>query len=190
MRGRKKSPRPYTKERLESAALYYLERYASSIENLKRVLMRKVQRGLGPSPDSEKIAEAQIWIEAIATKFESQGILNDSRYAEAVTRREHNRGRGINRIRQTLTAKGLGQEQTQSVLEALRADEGDADLKAAVIYARRKKIGPFRTKTIADPVTQRQKDLASLARQGIALSAARLVLDAESVSEALKLMET
>ena len=37
-------PKPPTQERLEKAALHYLERYAASSEGVRRVLMRKVER--------------------------------------------------------------------------------------------------------------------------------------------------
>jgi len=39
-----KTPRKITAQRLENMALYYLGRYASSSANLRRVLMRKVER--------------------------------------------------------------------------------------------------------------------------------------------------
>ena len=40
----RKPPRKATAASLENAALYYLERFATSSENLRRVLMRRVER--------------------------------------------------------------------------------------------------------------------------------------------------
>ena len=39
-----KLPRKVTLKSLENAALFYLQRYATSTENLRRVLMRRVDR--------------------------------------------------------------------------------------------------------------------------------------------------
>ena len=41
---RKRAPRKATPKYLENAALYYLSRYSTSTENLRRVMMRKVMR--------------------------------------------------------------------------------------------------------------------------------------------------
>ena len=41
---RRRVPRKMTPKRLQRVALHYLERYSSSSENLRRVLMRRVER--------------------------------------------------------------------------------------------------------------------------------------------------
>ena len=41
---RRRLPRKATPKRLQRVALHYLERYSSSSENLRRVLMRRVER--------------------------------------------------------------------------------------------------------------------------------------------------
>ena len=40
---KKRNPRKVTPKNLDNAALYYLSRYATSAENLRRVMMRKIQ---------------------------------------------------------------------------------------------------------------------------------------------------
>ncbi|MEC9182989.1 MAG: RecX family transcriptional regulator, partial [Pseudomonadota bacterium] len=77
---RRRMPRKATSNRLERVALYYLERYSSSSENLRRVLMRRVERSArAHGTDREKGAAA---IDAIVTKFQEHGYLNDRAYAE------------------------------------------------------------------------------------------------------------
>ena len=41
---KKRNPRKVTPKYLDNAALYYLSRYATSAENLRRVMMRKIHR--------------------------------------------------------------------------------------------------------------------------------------------------
>jgi len=66
-RRRQQSPRRVTPDYLERAALYHLERYASSAENLRRILMRKVWRS--EKHHGTDSGEAAAWVEAIVSRF-------------------------------------------------------------------------------------------------------------------------
>ena len=55
-----KRPRKITLEYLDKAALFYLERYASSSENLKTVLRRKVWRSAREHEVDQE--QAEVWI--------------------------------------------------------------------------------------------------------------------------------
>lgn len=180
-----KKPKPVTPAYLERAALHYLERYASSAENLRRVLRRKVKRR---SPDEPAPAETEAWIAAVIAKLESLTLLNDAAYAEGRVRRLYAQGKALGRIRQTLKAKGVTEDDARHALARLEAESPApvSDLPAAVAYARKRKIGPFR----ADPAERaenRQKDLGALARRGFAPDIARRVVRAESI-DALEAM--
>ena len=43
---KRRKPKPATQERLRKAALYYIDRYATSAANLREVLMRRVRRSV------------------------------------------------------------------------------------------------------------------------------------------------
>ena len=58
----------------------------------------------------------------------------------------------------------------------------DPDLAAAIRYAKRRRLGPFQRDEIRR-VERRQKDLASLARQGFSYGIAKRVIYAESPIE-------
>ncbi|WP_428246947.1 regulatory protein RecX [Ferrovibrio sp.] len=170
---------------LERAALFYLERYASSTANLRRVLQRKVRRRAEGSEDGPP-PEVAAWIEAVIEKLTRLGFLNDQRYAEQRTRRLYDEGKSLSRIRQTLAAKGVKADMTGAALENLAEERAEpvTDLPAAIAYARRRKLGPFR----ADPESRRElrnKDMAALARRGFSSDLIRRILAAESV-EALE----
>ena len=83
-----------------------------------------------------------------------------------------------------LTAKGLGREEIARAM-AQRSKEGplDPELAAALVYCRKRRIGPYRDPE--DRTATRQRDMAALARRGFAYDVARRVVEA-SDPEALK----
>ena len=160
---------------LENAALHYLERFASSSANLRRVLMRKVDRSLAHWGDDagNGRSDAAQWVEAVLTKLAGLGYLDDSAYAAQKAAGLHRRGRPARGIRAALAAKGVEAEIAEAAIAALDA----ADLDAAINLARRRRLGPWRpAETRAET---RQRDLAALARAGFDYDTARRVIDAD-----------
>ena len=174
---KRRGPRKATPERLEKSALFYLERYASSSENLRRVLMRRVEASArAHGTDREEGAAA---VDEIVARFLRAGLLNDAAFAEARAASLHRRGLSARGIRMKLAQKGVPEADIAHALEAVEADldpeaGGDADFEAAVNYARRRRIGPFRREAAEG---SQDRDLAALARQGFSYDTARRVLD-------------
>lgn len=169
-----RGPRKATPKHLENAALYYLQRFATSAENLRRVLGRKVDRSArfhGTDAD-----EGQAVVEDLIRRFQRAGLLDDDAYARARAETLHRRGAGRRVIRAKLRRKGVGDEAIEAALAALGpADE--TKITAAVAFARRRRLGPFAaTKPSGDA---REKALAALARAGFSFDVARRVVDAE-----------
>ncbi|MDA1072555.1 MAG: RecX family transcriptional regulator, partial [Proteobacteria bacterium] len=81
---RRKRPRRITPQYLERAALHHLERYATSSENLRRVLTRKVWKAARLAEEGSAVDEeaAAAWIEAVVEKLQRAGALDDRAYAE------------------------------------------------------------------------------------------------------------
>jgi len=175
---RRKLPRKATPKSLENAALYYLERFASSAANLRRVLMRRVERSArAHGTDRDEGAAA---IDAIVARFEASGLLNDRAYAEARAGTLHRRGASARKIRATLMQKGVGQDDIEAALGALRDEAADPEFAAAVTLARRRRLGPFRP--APDREARREKDLAALARAGFGYDIARQVIEAPDIA--------
>lgn len=178
----RKSPKKITPDYLEKAALFYLERYSSSADNLRRLLDRKVRRSVQEHGQPDP-AVAAGWIAALIAKLQRNNLLNDRGYAESRARRLYAEGKPLGRIRQILAAKGVTRPDIEAALQRLQ-DEAEgpiSDLPAAAAYARRRKLGPYRV----DPVRRaemRQKDLGALARRGFSQTVAMKVLSAESVA--------
>ncbi len=175
-RGNKRGgPKPATRERLEKAALAYLERYASSTANLRRVLQRRVDRAARVH-DTDTAAAAE-WIEAILAELQSRGLLDDRVYAEGRVASLRRAGQSARAIRQKLAEKGVDGDTIEAALAAHESDSQQSDVAAAVAYARRRRLGPFNTR--GDRTARRDKDMAAMGRRGFDLDTARLVIDAE-----------
>ncbi|MGE5515355.1 MAG: regulatory protein RecX [Bacteroidota bacterium] len=175
-----KVPSKITPSYLENAALHYLERFASSSANLRRVLLRKVDRSVGHWGGERTDHVGQV--DATIEKLSRLGYLNDAAYAEAKVRALHRAGKGSRTIRATLAAKGVGGELTAVALDQLAEDVPEPDLAAAIRLAKKRRLGPFRRENRDD---MRNKDLAALARAGFGFDICRKVIEADS-AEALE----
>lgn len=172
----RKIPKRVTPSYLENAALHYLERFASSTGNLRRVLMRKV--AASAQEHGTDAAEAAGWVEALIERYVRSGILNDDTYARMRAETLHRRGTSSRAIREKLAIKGIKRDDTDRVLTELAEDhEANLDLTAALALARRRRLGPYRLPE--QRAAHRDKDLASLGRAGFSYAIARQVIDAE-----------
>jgi regulatory protein len=166
---------------IERWALHYLGRYASSAEGLRRVLLRRARRRL--EGDREAQAGTRPLIDALVARYQSSGLIDDAAYAGAQARSRLRRGQSLRTIRAGLAAKGVGAEDAAAALDALRETGGDPDLAAAVAFARRRRLGPFRREPGSDE-EGRDKALGAFARAGFARGAAEAVLACAGPEEA------
>jgi regulatory protein len=177
-RNRKSAP-SLCPEALERAALSYLERYASSAENLRRMLHRRVMRAERQGPVDREAAHRAI--DALIAKLKRVAILDDVRHAGARAETLFRQGKSLSRIAATLAMQGLDREEIDAALEALKTDHPEADRAAATAYARRRRLGPWRQS--GDRETYRNRDMAALARRGFSLATVRAVIDVKGETE-------
>lgn len=156
-------------ELLERWALSYLGRFASSAENLRRVLLRRARRRM--SPDAETAREWAGLVDALVERYRRSGLLDDRVYAAERAQSLSRRGESVFRIRARLAAKGVDNSVTSEALSGLREETGDPDLAAACAFARRRRLGPYR-RGAADT----GRELAAFARAGFGRRVATLVL--------------
>ncbi len=181
-----RGPRRITAEYLERAGLYYLERYATSVENFRRVLMRKVLRSAQAHDDDPATGAALV--DALVARYADAGLLDDRRYAEAQARALFGRGLAVRAIGARLRAKGVAADDIEAALGTLGQEERVAtrdalDLKAACVFARKRRLGPYRKK--ADGREQRNKELAAMGRAGFGYEISRKVVEAGDVAALL-----
>jgi len=176
-----RTPRPISKTALENAALHYLERFSSSAENLRRILLRRVERAarfFGDDP-----AAGKMLVDELIARYESAGLLDDRQYAAARTQSLFRRGNSARAIRRHLAVRGVANEHIDAALVDLAAETGEesgsVDFAAAVAYARRRRLGPYRPAEMR--ALHRSRDLAALGRAGFSWDIACAVVDGEAV---------
>jgi regulatory protein len=174
----RRPPKKATATHLGNVALWYLQRFAASADSLRKVLMRRVEKSARAHGTDRE--EGAAFVEDIITRFRASGLLDDRVYAEGRTRSLHRRGISTRAIRARLAAKGVGADDIDAALKALRDETPEPDLAAAIAYARRRRLGPWRQGD--DREDRRERDLAALARQGFGYDTARRVIEAENVA--------
>lgn len=160
MNSPRNNDREATTSALMDASLSYLSRFSSSRRNLATHLKKKF------SAPTE--AELEVMVERCLDRLEELGLLDDARFAEARARGLRARGKSARAIRQRLREKGVGREDVE---RALHEEDADAELISAVRHAKRRRLGPFRTRE-TDP----RRELGSLARAGFSFEVARRAL--------------
>lgn len=153
---------------LEDWALQYLERYASSAENLRRVLLRRARRR---ADDAETLAAAAGLIDALVARYAAAGLIDDAAYAAGRAESLQRRGHSRQAIRARLRQKGVEAAIAAQAIAGLAAGAGDPDLAAACAFARRRRLGPYRRGP-----AERERELAAFARAGFARRLAEAVL--------------
>jgi regulatory protein len=174
---RRKPPPRITAGYLERVTAWYLERWATSAGHLRRLLMQRVARSA--AHHGTEIGDGAGLVDAEIARLEAGGLLDDAQYAADKVRVLRRRGASAAKVRATLGAKGLGSEGIAEALDdAAEERGGDAELQAAVVYARRHRLGPWRREADASP-ERRRKELGRLGRAGFPFAVARRVIEAE-----------
>jgi regulatory protein len=187
MRAMREETRPITIDGalIERWALAYLGRFASSAENLRRVLLRRVRKRL--VDNREAAAAAAPLVDALVARYRASGLVDDAAYAAGRARARLRRGQSLRTIRAGLAAKGVAAEDAAAAIDALCEDGGDPDIAAAIAFARRRRLGPGRREP-TDDVELRLKQLAAFARAGFTRAVAETVLDCATAEEAEELV--
>jgi regulatory protein len=169
---------------LHDSALAYLARYAATEAGLTRTLGRTVdrwsRRALADGAEADAVAaqaaQARATIRAVVARLATLGAVSDAAFAASRTRTLVRGGRSRRAVAAHLAAKGVGTETARIALEAEEIDE----LAAALVLARRRRIGPFR---VGDG--DRLRELALLARAGFshAVASAALRMPHEQAEE-------
>ncbi len=162
--------------RLHEAALRHLARYATTEAGLVRVLDRRIDRwaraaGAEDQPIEERVRQSRVAARDVASSLVRAGVVDDAAFAAARAHRLSRTGRSRRAVAAHLSAKGVGAELAAQVLP-----DPERELAAALTYARKRRLGPFRVE--ADP-SARLPDLRRLARAGFSRDVAERVLAIE-----------
>ncbi|KAF0118501.1 MAG: hypothetical protein FD149_640 [Rhodospirillaceae bacterium] len=168
---------------LEQVALRYLARFEASHERVRRLLRTKLKRRRAAGQINEAEFEAGCAaVEGVLARLAAVQLLDDDRFARVRVQSLHRKGRSLCAIRKALHEGGIAPEAvTAALTDAFAKEDIPPDVRAAAIYCRRRRLGPFR------PCAQRQalrlRDLAALVRAGFGIPVARQVIDAATTDE-------
>ncbi|MBO1360087.1 RecX family transcriptional regulator [Acetobacter sacchari] len=176
---------------LREAALTHLSRFATTERALSQVLERRILRwaqratdaGLDAGEVSAAVTELRPLAEQIACEMTALGAVNDAAFAKARAARLTRSGRSRRAVQTRLAAKGLDTSVIDDALEnALgEGDAGrDAELAAALVFARKRRIGPFSPDGEGDDENEDSpRILAAFARAGFSRDVAERALTTE-----------
>jgi regulatory protein len=154
---------------LHDAALRHLARYSATQAGLLRVLARRIDRwARAAAAEPEMVAAARSAAREVVSRLVAVGAVDDAAFAAGRARSLARAGRSRRAISAHLAARGVSAE-----LTAALPDDPAAELAAALAYARRRRIGPFRRPPDAE---QHLPDLGRLARAGFPQPIAEQVL--------------
>jgi regulatory protein len=181
------APKPPDRAALHEAALAHLARFAATEGALLRVLQRRVQRwerraresNLDPDTIAAASAAGLAAAREVVGHLVDAGAVDDAAFAAARVQRLHREGRSRRAIAAHLAARGIAADAAAAALP----HNGASELDAALAFARRRRIGPFRAGE-AD-AARRLRELGALARAGFPRNVAlrALATDAEDAEE-------
>lgn len=154
---------PLNESKLNELALRYVGKYATTRAKLRAYLSRKLrERGWseGREPNLEGLAE----------RFVRAGYVDDAAYALSKSQALSARGYGKRRLIEKLQVAGVDEEDGRAA-----RDHADTEaLHAALRFAERRKLGPFRRDKL-DPKIQ-EKEIAAMVRAGHSFPVAKAIL--------------
>ena len=144
---------------------------------MRRILFKRAKRSA--QYHGTDVSAGQLWVNEIIEKFLANKLLDDIRYAETKCLSVHRKGGSKQTIRKKLQEKGIAPDIIEQTFTLLDQYSIDPELIAAAITARRRRLGPYRSRGHRNNF--RERDLASLARAGFNYSIASWVIDVETI---------
>jgi regulatory protein len=162
-RRRKERP-PLSPQALDEMALRYVGRFATTRARLASYLARKLrERGWSGEREPD--------LDTLTGRLMRLGYVDDAAYAISKARALTGRGYGERRVRQSLKAAGVGEEEGRPAEELAKEER----VRAALKFARRRRIGPYSEAAMDRPA--REKGIAAMVRAGHAFGLARAIAE-------------
>ncbi|MBI1327087.1 MAG: hypothetical protein GC136_05550 [Alphaproteobacteria bacterium] len=162
-------------KKLFNAGVFYLQRYAASIDHFKTILARKLKKKWAEEETLEPDF-AKGMIERTAEKLKGYGALNDGIYAGQLFRKFHQQGLGRAVIIQKMKLKRLSDDQIKQAEEDFLQEHNhnneDAEYERAQLYFKRK-IAKLRLPE------QEEKAISRMARAGFSYNIIKSLLKTE-----------
>ena len=178
----KKKTLEVTIEEMRNFAFNYIEKFAPSKQQLKTYLLKKYLKSKVPNLTKSNISDL---IEIVTEDLEKSKFISDKFYSESKAKSLIQRGTSINKIRNYLINKGIGEKYIKNTIENIKDNNEDQDFFSAIKICKKKRIGPSREENNR-PLFYK-KDIGILARSGFDFEVSRRVMDLEK-DEYLKII--
>ena len=167
----KKKTLEVTVEEMRNFAFNYIEKFAPSKQQLKTYLLKKYLKSKTPINRSN----VSNLIDIVLEDLEKSKFINDKFYSESKAKSLIQRGSSINKIRNYLIGKGVGDKYIKNTIDQIRENNEDQDFFSAIKICKKKRIGPSRQEDNR-PLFYK-KDMGVLARSGFDFEVSRRVMD-------------
>tara|TARA_B100001250_G_C19762498_1_gene773149 strand:+ start:1066 stop:1629 length:564 start_codon:yes stop_codon:yes gene_type:complete len=168
----KKKSLKVTIEEMTNFALKYVEKFATSRQQLKTYLLKKYLNSKTPNIKKNDISDL---IDIVLEDLEKSKFINDKFYSESKAKSLIQRGSSINKIRNYLFGKGVGEKYIKNTIEKIKEKNEDQDFFSAIKICKKKRIGPSRQEDNR-PLFYK-KDIGVLARSGFDFEVSKRVMD-------------
>ena len=178
----KKKTLKVTIDEMTNFALNYVEKFVPSKQQLKTYLLKKYLTSKTPNIKKSDISDL---IDIVLEDLEKSKFINDKFYSDSKAKSLIQRGSSINKIRNYLFRKGVGEKYIKNTIEKINEKNEDQDFFSAIKICKKKRIGPSRQEDNR-PLFYK-KDMGILARSGFDFGVSKRVMDLEK-EEYLKII--
>tara|TARA_B100000579_G_C22628648_1_gene755475 strand:- start:119 stop:682 length:564 start_codon:yes stop_codon:yes gene_type:complete len=178
----KKKTLEVTVEEMRNFAFNYIEKFAPSKQQLKTYLLKKYLKYKNPNIKKSNISDL---IDIVTEDLEKSKFINDKFYSESKAKNLIQRGSSINKIRNYLINKGVGEKYIKNTIDLIQTNNEDQDFFSAIKICKKKRIGPSRDE--ANRSLFYKKDIGILARAGFDFEVSKRVMEIEK-DEYLKII--
>ena len=159
---------------LKDLAYGYLEKYSPSKQQIKVFLLKKYLTKIKGTQSKKDVSNI---IDQIVLNLEKNSLLNDELYSDSKARMFLRRGYSLNKINQSLRAKGVESEFIKKSIDKIKEEKIEPDFVSAIKLCKRRRIGALRPD--ANRELFYKKDMGILARGGFSFELSKRVLDLE-----------
>ena len=129
---------------MRNFAFNYIEKFAPSKQQLKTYLLKKYLKSKTPINRSN----VSNLIDIVLEDLEKSKFINDKFYSESKAKSLIQRGSSINKIRNYLIGKGVGDKYIKNTIDQIRENNEDQDFFLQSKYVKKKELGPQDKKII------------------------------------------
>lgn len=179
-----KAPKKISARYLYNSGFAYLQRFPASSVHFKSVMMRKIYNSCRHHEEQSQ-EECETLLDELILQFQDSKLLDDAAYLKGMVISLRKRGLSSLQISMRLQQKGFVKDDVKQAIQThddleyetedsdLIDDKVNGDIYAALIFARKKKLGPY------DPEKKRspEKSLATMARAGYSYDIAKKTLE-------------